>query len=674
MTLSPEYDKRLISIYQGAACVLGSVVAVLGLLLCIGRVSDISFLSHVSGGTATTFLLAGLATALMAKPPRTVNKVAGRLLSLLAGSLCILNGAHWFFHCELISEIAQLPWIPAEAQCLFAQGQNDSVQMTLLAVSLMLLHVPPLRREPEFAASDLPIIFATLISLMTLLGLIFGVPNFCMFVSCLRISWLGGIGFALLCLALVFATTDRGVFTMLSRKDAGGVLARRLLPAVVLLPLALGWLRMQGQSLKAFDGETGLAIMIVAMITLTMVIIWSTSWSLGQADRARQLALTNLEQSEKRARMIVEQAIDAFIAIDSRGTIRDWNFRAEETFGWLRAEAIGKEPSTTLVPAGQDLLLQLLATEEATAPNKPVETLMQHKAGHTFPAELSLFTVVVDNEKIRCAFVRDITESKELEQRLRDFYSTVAHELRSPLTSIRCCLSMVKEVDSNLPDTLREGIVVADSSVGRLMRLINDLLDVKRIEEGKLDLELEHVESIILVMQAAEELRGMASSCDVEIIPVVEREGIVLADSDRVMQVLTNLVSNAIKYSPADSYVVIKSGAGAPGFLRFSVIDSGPGIPADQLHKLFTRFGQTSQKSERTMASSGLGLVISKSIVEQHGGKIGLDTVAGEGSTFWFELPLVPGSGGLHLSSGDAMQELAQPPQEETQRMAGSLQ
>ncbi len=642
MTLSPKHDDRLLTMYRHFARVLGGVVSLLGLSLCIGRLSDISLLSTVSGGTGVTFLLTGLAAMLLASPPSTLCKVTGRGLALAAGALSILNAAHWFFHCELISDLADLPWLPVEAQSLLVQSQNDSVQMALIAVSLMLLHVPVLRKTPQVGAADLPVILAALISLMTLLGLIFGVPNFCMFVSCLRISWLGGIGFALLCLALVFGTTDRGIFTMLSRIDGGGVLARRLLPAVVVLPLALGWLRMQGQTLHAFDGETGLAIMIVSMITLTVVIIWSTSWSLGQADMARQLALANLEQSEKRARMIVQQAIDAFIAIDSRGTIRDWNFRAEETFGWLREDAIGKEPANTFVPKGETTLDYLLATDEATAPNKPLETLMLHKEGHTFPAELSLFTVVVDNEKIRCAFVRDITERKELEERLRDFYSTVAHELRSPLTSIRCCLSMVKQFDSEMPDTMREGLVVADSSVGRLMRLINDLLDVKRIEEGKLELELEHIDSITLVMQAADELRGMASNCDVELIPVVDREAVVLADSDRVMQVLTNLISNAIKYSPAESHVVIKTGQGAEGFLRFSVIDSGPGIPVDQLHKLFTRFGQTTQKNERRVASSGLGLIISKSIVEQHGGKIGLETVPGEGCTFWFDLPVVP--------------------------------
>lgn len=201
---------------------------------------------------------------------------------------------------------------------------------------------------------------------------------------------------------------------------------------------------------------------------------------------------------------------------------------------------------------------------------------------------------------------------------------------------------MVREHDADLPDTLKEGIVVADSSVGRLMRLINDLLDVKRIEEGKLELELHPLDSLSVIMQAADELRGMACASHIELIPVVERECAVLADEDRVMQVFTNLISNAIKYSPQGGNVIIKTEAGQEGFLRFSVIDNGPGIPSDQLHKLFTRFGQAGRPESKRVASSGLGLVISRSIVEQHGGKIGLDTTPGKGSKFWFDLPIAP--------------------------------
>lgn len=639
MTLPSELDSQLVRLFRIAARVLAAAVAALGLAICVGRITEIEFLSTVSGGTGVNFLLTGLAALLILSGSRPASR-AGRCIAASAVLLSTANMSQWFLHINIVRVASEI--LPEEARTLLVQSQNDSVQMALIAVSLLLFQMPRRGDSTRLSFADPPMILASLISLMTLLGLIFGVPNFCLFVSCLRISWLGGIGFAVLCLALVLGATDNGLFTMLSRKDGGGVLARRLLPSVVILPLVLGYLRMQGQSAKAFDGETGLAIMIVAMITLTVGIIWWTSWSLGQADLARQMALANLEQSEKRARMIVEQAIDAFIAIDSRGTIRDWNFKAIETFGWSRDEAIGRTPLNTFVPDDVPQLTALLARTESTAPNKPIETVMLHKLGHRFSTELSLFTVTVDNEEIRCAFVRDITERIELEQRLRDFYSTVAHELRSPLTSIRCCLSMVREHDADLPDTLKEGIVVADSSVGRLMRLINDLLDVKRIEEGKLELELHPLDSLSVIMQAADELRGMACASHIELIPVVERECAVLADEDRVMQVFTNLISNAIKYSPQGGNVIIKTEAGQEGFLRFSVIDNGPGIPSDQLHKLFTRFGQAGRPESKRVASSGLGLVISRSIVEQHGGKIGLDTTPGKGSKFWFDLPIAP--------------------------------
>ena len=640
MTLLAEPDLGLLSLYRLTARLLAAAVALTGLAVCVGRLSDNAYLSTVSGGTGVAFLLGGSATVLLLFAKNKPVFAAGQTLACLAALLCGLNVAHWFFNVDLITYLGQM--LPEEAQSLTAQSQNDSVQMTLIAVSLILLRAPLLRKVPQIAAADPFIICAGLISLMTLLGLIFGVPNFCLFVSCLRISPLGGIGFAMFCLALLFAKTDEGIFAMLCRRDSGGVLARRFLPAVALMPLLLGWLRMQGQSIKAFDAETGLAIMIIAMITLSLGIIWWTSRSLSQADLARQVALNNLEQSEKRARMIVEQAIDAFLAIDSRGEIKDWNFKAERTFGWSRSEAIGRKPLNTIVPPDQLELELLLAKDDATAPQKPLETLMLHKLGHSFCAELSLFSVVVDNEKIRCAFVRDITERKELEQRLHDFYANVAHELRTPLTSIRCCLSLVKQFNGNLPDNLHAGVIIADSSVDRLMRLINDLLDVKRIEEGKLELELELLPSLPLLIQAAEELRGVAQANNIELVPVVDHEAFIEADRDRIIQVFTNLIANAINYSPPGSQVVIKTEEGAPGFLRFSVNDSGPGIPVEQLHKLFTMFGQAGKPEGRRVPSSGLGLLICKSIVEQHGGRIGLETAPGKGCKFWFDMPLMP--------------------------------
>jgi hypothetical protein len=179
MSLPIEHDQKLLKSYRIAARVLGAIVVLLGLALCIGRLNDVSVLSTVSGGTASCFVFAGIAVLLMAFPNSKPCKLCGRIMAFAAGTLSLLNMAHWFMHCDILNGITELPIIPAEAQPLFVLSQNDSVQMVLIAVSLMLVNAPLIRKSPQLAASDLPIVLATLISLMTLLGLIFGVPKFC---------------------------------------------------------------------------------------------------------------------------------------------------------------------------------------------------------------------------------------------------------------------------------------------------------------------------------------------------------------------------------------------------------------------------------------------------------------------------------------------------------------
>ena len=239
-----------------------------------------------------------------------------------------------------------------------------------------------------------------------------------------------------------------------------------------------------------------------------------------------------------------------------------------------------------------------------------------------------------------CAFVRDITERKETEQRLKEFYSTVSHELRAPLTSIRGSVKIIKEtVSIRSTDAAHNLIDIADKSLDRLIRLINDLLDIKRIEEGHLDLELQALDAKEVVVLAASEMESLAAQFKVELVPIFEQQAIVSADSDRIVQVLTNLISNAIKFSPAGGRVTLRLSRSANAHrARISVEDEGEGIPPADAQKLFSKFGQLADG--RKKLGTGLGLAISKAIVEQHGGEIGIDSQAGRGSKFWFELPL----------------------------------
>jgi signal transduction histidine kinase/DNA-binding response OmpR family regulator/CHASE3 domain sensor protein len=235
---------------------------------------------------------------------------------------------------------------------------------------------------------------------------------------------------------------------------------------------------------------------------------------------------------------------------------------------------------------------------------------------------------------------RDISEKREAEKRVSEFYSTVSHELRTPLTSIRGSLGLIEGgLTGPISEKTSKLIKIALAESDRLIRLINDILDLRKIEAGMFELKKTRVCSRQLVERTLSSIQGMAQVARVRLASRFNIDGVMDCDEDRTTQVLTNLLSNAIKFAPADSEVLVSVDPGKNGFLRFSVSDSGPGIPEEQMHKLFGKFQQIDQSDTRKMEGTGLGLAITKAIVEQHGGSIAVDSVVGKGTTFWFEMP-----------------------------------
>ncbi|MDC3959309.1 sensor histidine kinase [Polyangium jinanense] len=234
-----------------------------------------------------------------------------------------------------------------------------------------------------------------------------------------------------------------------------------------------------------------------------------------------------------------------------------------------------------------------------------------------------------------------VIEQRKVIERIKDeFVSTVAHELRTPLTSIRGALGLLEGgVLGALPDEAMEVVNIARTNTDRLVRLINDFLDLEKIEAGKLELTPKHVDVRRLVSSLVESLSPVAAEAKVELWAEVRGDLDLVADEDRIAQVLTNLMSNALKFSPSEARVELFAEATATGHVRFGVRDRGPGIAEADLARLFNRFEQLGGHGPRKVGGTGLGLAISKAIVEQHGGTIGVASTLGQGSTFWFELP-----------------------------------
>lgn len=363
-----------------------------------------------------------------------------------------------------------------------------------------------------------------------------------------------------------------------------------------------------------------------------------------QLELRRQLRLT--KDYEQRLRTLFETAVDAIITIDESGVIDGVNSVVKQLLGYEPFELVGQHVGVLMPPRHRERLEQYLRHY----PNDPgakliaatQEAVVVRKDGTEFPVEMSVSEMRLGDRRMFTGIVRDITERKRIEQLKSEFVSTVSHELRTPLTSIRGALGLVAggrvgEISSEA----QEMVNIALKNSGRLVRLINDILDVEKIQSGKLDFEIQQLDLSGVIKDAIAANDGFAVEHDSRIVLTTEPEPVLVhADSDRLAQVFANLISNAVKFSPAGEAVDIRTQV-TTDFVRVEVRDRGPGVPEKFEKRLFQRFAQADASDSRQNTGTGLGLSISKAIVERMNGTMGYAPAEGGGSRFYFELPIV---------------------------------
>lgn len=274
---------------------------------------------------------------------------------------------------------------------------------------------------------------------------------------------------------------------------------------------------------------------------------------------------------------------------------------------------------------------------------RPITTVLRNyrKNGQVFWNELTVSPVHDASGKL-INFVgiqNDVSARKEAERRVSEFYSVISHELRTPLTSINGALRVIEDGSAGkVSASVMKMVKIALGNSDRLMRLISDILDLKKIEAGKFKLSLQKLPPSTVIDTVIDALKPLAAEKRITLVKEVNTKQSLLFDPDRVVQILSNLTTNAIKFSPTGESIVIRVEKPSPDSTRFSVIDNGSGIPQDEMSKLFGRFQQIDSSDKRAKGGTGLGLFISKSLVELHGGHIGVDSAPGQGSTFWFEI------------------------------------
>ncbi|MBD2155214.1 PAS domain S-box protein [Leptolyngbya sp. FACHB-16] len=382
-------------------------------------------------------------------------------------------------------------------------------------------------------------------------------------------------------------------------------------------------------------------------------------------------ALANLSHENE---LILNSVGEGICGLDLEGRITFINPAATNLLGYTRDELIGQSIQVILENAKES------ANRDSDGPST-IDVFLYNgaaqakrdtfwcKDGTAVPVEY-VSTPIQEQEIVGSVITfKDITERQVVERMKDEFISVVSHELRTPLTSIHGSLGMLASgLLATDPSTSKRLLDIAVASTERLVRLINDILDVERIESGKVTMQLQACDAKELVQRAADALQPMAEKSEITL--QVQAEPITFqADPDRILQTLTNLLSNAIKFSPAHSHVwitatldqgselqpdasniqaeglfatILRKSANLlnPPHVLFSVADQGRGVPLDKQETIFERFQQVDASDSRNQDGTGLGLAICRNIVQQHGGHIFVDSILGKGSTFYFTIPL----------------------------------
>ncbi|BBK40393.1 hypothetical protein STVA_04130 [Allostella vacuolata] len=445
---------------------------------------------------------------------------------------------------------------------------------------------------------------------------------------------------------------ERGSYRSLEADGIERLSAFRVLrtyPLVVTIGLSTseildGW-RQEAMSFVLLGGAT------VLLAGCAVLLLWRQVGILHRRER-------DLAESEALKSGILSSALDSIISTDEHGRIIEFNPAAERMFGRSRADALGRPIAPTILPPDQaDGLAALIEIGSHGLLGQRIELSAARADGAVFPAELTITATETGAARVFTAYLRDITQRRRSEAELRmareradaanraksEFLATISHEIRTPMNGVMGMASILQETP--LSADQQRYLRVIQSSSESLLRLINDLLDFSRLDAGRLELQPGSLDVAELVSGVVELVAPLAQAKGLMLgwragagLPAIVR-----GDAGRLGQVLLNLLGNAIKFTPAGSVTLtvepdVPAGA-APG-IRFTVADTGIGIPPDALDRVFGRFEQVDASITRRFGGTGLGLAIAKRLVELMGGTIAVESSPGEGSRFWFTVPL----------------------------------
>jgi len=374
--------------------------------------------------------------------------------------------------------------------------------------------------------------------------------------------------------------------------------------------------------------------------------------------------ITILSAAQRKYRDLYEESPDLYRTINTDGIILNCNKSYAERLGYSKDELIGTSIFDTTAEESLNAMRESFEAWKKTGQVVNREVWLKRKDGATFPVLISATSLFDEDGKLigSNTIIKDISEiykiRKELEnltirlkkqaEKLREidiakeeFSSMVTHELQTPLVPIQgYCEILLKGMLGELSEKQKEKIQIIYRNATRLLRLIQDILDAHKLEMGKMQFDMNDASTQVMIEQCISAFKPLADAKKVALVDGTSAALKLRCDERRILQVLNNLVSNALKFVPEQGGIVVISAIKHDGSVMFSIRDNGIGIPKEKHQNLFRKFYQLDTSLRRTTSGTGLGLAISKAIIEAHNGKIWLESEEGKGATFFFSIPV----------------------------------
>ena len=446
--------------------------------------------------------------------------------------------------------------------------------------------------------------------------------------------------------------------------DAAHIAALMVMAAAATLPSAesLARPRQRPDSRVTTTRLAILAIGVIAVPSLVVVRLWDSATQptlllalaavavIILAVMRIQILVTAIDRQRQVTELVLDSAGDGIVGLDREGFVLFANLSARRMLRCRESDLLGRRfhdiahhehPDGTPFPWADCPVRELVRNGSA---GLIPDQVYVRRDGTTFPVEMITSPLLVDGAATGAVLsFRDVSERQAMDELKHQFVSVVSHELRTPLTSIKGSLQMLNSgIVGPLNDDQQELMEMAVNNSERLGQLVNDILDLERLDAGRMPLTPTDVSAASLAQQAVASMTGAATAADITLILTETHDDIDLTvhvDPHRLVQVLTNLLGNAIKFSNHGSSVTVAA-TSIDGEVHIAVADSGRGIPADQLDSVFDRFGQVESGDSRREGGTGLGLAIAREIVTRSAGRINVDSTLGTGSTFTVVLPL----------------------------------